>query len=444
MPIGTPTGYLDITNATLRSSQIVTTGYVGIANANPVNHLSVGSNLHINDTHSNVLQISGNINAAGVVLGGISIAPTFDLEIVTNTGNTTPYTVEFNNTATAFVTTANATIGDTLTASKLVGDGSAISAIQSSNVSDFASNVSRIQNLESANMTIDGEKTLSSNLEVGTANLFVDTTTGRVGVGTGSPDGALHVITGGNTGQGLTLQNSDVKTVLSHLPGGNNRGFIQTFSGVTSSIPTSSSTKYPLCLQPYGSYVGIGTDAPSATLHVNGTTLGVPGVYSRGSWNSGTSVTFDLDYNNYNFHRIIVKYRGRTDATYRSKSRVRFKFVGETSFATSGYEAMTWYARNDGNTGFLNNTDGSQLSQYDDQNEDTLAIIDVANTLYQRGQLQFKSSWTWGNVGYTMGIGGCHRNGTGLIDAVKLYLEDYNASNIVTTSAGEYVIIGYK
>ena len=172
MPINTPTGYLDITNATLRGSKIVTTGFVGIANANPTNHLSVGSNLHINDTHSNVLQISGNINAASVVLGGISIAPTFDLEIVTNTGNTTPYTVEFNNTATAFVTTANATIGDTLTASKLVGDGSGISAIQSSNVTDFASNVSRITALEtdlgnnSARIT-----NLSSNLSDNSARI---------------------------------------------------------------------------------------------------------------------------------------------------------------------------------------------------------------------------------------------------------------------------------
>jgi TolA-binding protein len=132
----------------------------------------VGSNLHINDTHSNVLQISGNINAASVVLGGISIAPTFDLEVVTNTGNTTPYTVEFNNAATAFVTTANATIGDTLTASKLVGDGSGISAIQSSNVTDFASNVSRITTLEtdlgnnSARIT-----NLSSNLSDNSARI---------------------------------------------------------------------------------------------------------------------------------------------------------------------------------------------------------------------------------------------------------------------------------
>ena len=214
MPISAPAGYLDVTNATLRGSQIVTTGYVGVANANPVNHLSVGSNLHVNDTASNVLQVSGNVSANRFILGGISIEPTFDLESVTNVGNVTPYTVEFRNDTTGFYS--------------------------------------------------------SSNVEVGTANLFVDTTTGRVGVGTESPDGTLHVITGGNTGQGLTLQNSDVKTVLSHLPGGNNRGFIQTFSGVTSSIPTSSSTKYPLCLQPYGSYVGIGTDAPTTTLDVNG------------------------------------------------------------------------------------------------------------------------------------------------------------------------------
>jgi len=172
MPINTPTGYLDITNATLRGSKIVTTGYVGIANANPTNHLSIGSNLHINDTHSNVLQISGNINAASVVLGGITIAPTFDLEVITNTGNTTPNTLEFNNAATAFVTTANATIGDTLTASKFVGDGSGISAIQSSNVTDFASNVSRISALET-NLDDNSARItdLSSNLSDNSARI---------------------------------------------------------------------------------------------------------------------------------------------------------------------------------------------------------------------------------------------------------------------------------
>jgi hypothetical protein len=47
-------------------------------------------------------------------------------------------------------------------------------------------------------LTIDGEKTFSSNLEVGTANLFVDTLTGNVGVGTTSPIAALDIDAGAN------------------------------------------------------------------------------------------------------------------------------------------------------------------------------------------------------------------------------------------------------
>jgi hypothetical protein len=44
-----------------------------------------------------------------------------------------------------------------------------------------------------SNLEVVGNAYVSSNLEVGTANLFVDTTTGNVGVGTTSPAGDFHI-----------------------------------------------------------------------------------------------------------------------------------------------------------------------------------------------------------------------------------------------------------
>ena len=58
---------------------------------------------------------------------------------------------------------------------------------------DLDSNVTRIENLESSDLTIDGVKTFSSNLQVGTANLFVDTESSSVGVGTTTPAYTLDV-----------------------------------------------------------------------------------------------------------------------------------------------------------------------------------------------------------------------------------------------------------
>ena len=127
MPIYSPTGFLDVTNATLRGSKIVTTSNVGIANLDPLNTLSVGSNLQVEDTGSNVLTIHGNAAMTAVTLGAVHVAPVYDLEVVTNLGNTVSNTVQFTNDTTGFVSV--------------------------------------------------------SNIEVGTNNLFVDTTTGEVTVG---------------------------------------------------------------------------------------------------------------------------------------------------------------------------------------------------------------------------------------------------------------------
>ena len=108
MPIGPPEGFLDITNATLRTS------VVGISNTGPTGELSVGSNLHVNTTASNVLQVVGNTWMHNLTLGTINMTPAYGLENVTEVGNTTPYTVSFSNATTGLATTSNLHVGGTL------------------------------------------------------------------------------------------------------------------------------------------------------------------------------------------------------------------------------------------------------------------------------------------------------------------------------------------
>jgi len=131
MPVEGVNGYLDVESAALRVPQ------VGVANTNPQHILSVGSNLFVSGDSSDVLTVTGNVVAEGLKLGFIEIYPSFDLEAITTVGNVTSNTLQFNNATTGFVTTAN--------------------------------------------------------IEVGTANLFVDTQMSRIGVGTRTPGATLHV-----------------------------------------------------------------------------------------------------------------------------------------------------------------------------------------------------------------------------------------------------------
>jgi hypothetical protein len=61
----------------------------------------------------------------------------------------------------------------------------------------------------SSNLHVNGSVYVSSNLEVGTANLFVDTTTGNVGIGTNSAEALLHIVDStaiGSSSEVLRLQ----------------------------------------------------------------------------------------------------------------------------------------------------------------------------------------------------------------------------------------------
>ena len=114
-----------------------------------------------------------------------------------------------------------------------------------------------------AKLHVQGNTYVSSNLEVGQANLYVDTTNSRVGVGTTAPDANLHVV--GNT------------YVSSNLEVGQDKFFVDT-----------TTTR-----------VGVGTSGPGYTLDVQGDLNFTGDIYKGGTlFDSGpwTKLENDITY----------------------------------------------------------------------------------------------------------------------------------------------------
>jgi hypothetical protein len=170
-------GYLDVQDATLRAPRLEAVSNIGIANTAPQHAFSVGSNLYIDTESSNVLTVDGNVVCEGVKVGLIEIIPSYDLAAVSNVGNVTQSTIQFSNATTGFVTTANIEVG---TANLFVDTTTSRVGVNTAT--------------PDASLHVTGNAYVSSNLEVGTANLFVDTVSGRVGVGTDDPGAELHVM----------------------------------------------------------------------------------------------------------------------------------------------------------------------------------------------------------------------------------------------------------
>jgi len=215
----------DIGNVTSNTIQFTndTTGFVtssnvGIANTQPVNNLDVGSNLSVLDTGSNVLSVRGNVSATSITIGDFQIVSAYGLDHVTNENNQTTDTIISTNATTGFQASSNIVAGDTVRANKIVstanlevGTANLFVDTTTSNVGigttqpayelDVAGNVHFTGGLYQdgapfvSSLWTDGSESLyyRSNVEVGTANLFVDTTTSNVGIGTNAPAYELDV-----------------------------------------------------------------------------------------------------------------------------------------------------------------------------------------------------------------------------------------------------------
>ena len=203
--------------------------------------------------------------------------------------------------------------------------------------------------------------------------------------------------------------------------------------------------------------LGIGTSEPRAMLDVRGSvkfSSGVPIVYNSGSWSSGTEIELGtLDWNNYNYHQIRCRFVGTNPVFQRYNARIRARYAGEVSFKGAGsYESFGSALKFTQNTtlqSIYTGTDGPLVAYYSDSesggNSDAFLIIDIANKLNGRPQIQFTCTYTYGGAGQTRVIGGSHVwASTGFYETIKLYFEQFDSNNTVTGSYGDWVLIGYR
>jgi hypothetical protein len=190
-----------------------------------------------------------------------------------------------------------------------------------------------------ATLDVVGDAAISSNLAVGTNKLFVDTVNSRVGVGTVSPVAKLN-IQGTSEGAPPTSGGEGTSNGIFRLRDNFN---VALDIGTLGASPwstwlqvadtTAMDTEYPLSLNPNGGNVGVGTDSPGAKLDVRGEV--------RGNYNTDTTSYFGrsaigyvghsdwagfahLDRNNTSDYALLQNSSGRTILNCKSTEKISF------------------------------------------------------------------------------------------------------------------------
>src|SRR6056300_1363089 len=272
MSIQAPQGILNIPNATLRVGKLAvdsTAGFDTVFNNVERNTILLVDSTEYDDTKQWDLKMPNIFVATFEIKGAGS---SFNFRNTSNGDATVGYTLTFSGTtltlkyddsvpilATATIPNLDATYGKVyLTYEKqyftVTVDGTRVLSYKDTGTRTFpdgeyinffaGTGTPRFQNLKvvaghlisdgTSNVSLYGGLAVTSNLEVGQANLFVDTTTSRVGVGTTEPEATLHV--SGNA------------YVSSNLEVGSSNLFVDNVSG----------------------RVGVGTDTPKESLDVVG------------------------------------------------------------------------------------------------------------------------------------------------------------------------------
>src|SRR6056300_1189374 len=290
-------------------NSLVSDGNVGIVNTNPLHTFSVGSNLYVDDTGSNVLVVNGGVSINGNldVKGGITAITSNNLIIE-------DAIIELGKNNTSEDTTldlglimgrpdSNVTVGFKEETDEIIlaftessAYSNAIVPLTSEDINvhiygrlytesnvgvlntnpmhtlDVGSNL-YVDEFGSNILVVTGNTSVSGHLTVDTDTLFVDSSENKVGIRTVNPSANLHVV-----GNVYVSSNLTVDTDTLHVDAENDSVGVGTVNPsanlhvvgnvyVSSNLTVDTET---LHVDVVNDSIGVGTVNPSANLHVVG------------------------------------------------------------------------------------------------------------------------------------------------------------------------------